>query len=55
MHPGQYGRLPGQDCTEIKMLEESRLDFPSLILHAFTNLDTNLTDLYDRILCSLNK
>lgn len=51
MHPGQYGGLPDQDCTQITILEEARLDYSLLTRLAFTNLDTNLTACYDRILC----
>ena len=33
MHHGQYGGLPGQDCTQIKMLEEYSFEGWKMIIN----------------------
>ena len=53
LHQGQYGGLPGRDCTSLTYLEELRLDYSLLTRYSFANFDNDATACYDRILCSI--
>jgi hypothetical protein len=50
LHTGQYGRLPGRDCTSLTYLEELRLDYSLLTRFSVANFDNNAIACYDRIL-----
>ena len=54
LHPGQYGGLPGHDCTSITFLEEIRLDYSWVTRTPFANFDNDATACYDRILTLLS-
>jgi len=53
LHQGQYGGLPGRDCTSLTYLEEIRLDYSLITRFSFANFDNDATACYDRILCSI--
>ena len=53
LHQGQYGGLPGRDCTSLTYLEELRFDYAALTRVTFANFDNDATACYDRILCSV--
>jgi hypothetical protein len=53
LHQGQYGGLPGRDCTSLTYLEELRFDYAALTRVSFANFDNDATACYDRILCSV--
>ena len=53
LHPGQYGGLPGRDCTSLTMFEELRFEYSRLTRYPFSNFDNDATACYDRILCSI--
>jgi hypothetical protein len=53
LHTGQYGGLPGRDCTSLTYLEELRFDYSLLTRQSFANFDNDATACYDRILCSI--
>ena len=53
LHQGQYGGLPGRDCTSLTYLEELRFDYSLLTRYSFANFDNDATACYDRILCSI--
>ena len=53
IHRGQYGGLPGRDCTTITFLEETRLDYSRLTCYSYCNFDNNATSCYDQILCAI--
>jgi hypothetical protein len=50
LHTGQYGGLPGRDCTSLTYLEELRLDYSLLTRFSVANFDNDATVCYDRIL-----
>ena len=54
VHPGQYGGLPGRECTQITILEEFRLDVSLLTRTPFGNFDSDLRSCYDQILASIS-
>ena len=47
IHRGQYGGLPGRDCTTITFLEEARLDYSILTRYPYCNFDNDATACYD--------
>ena len=53
LHPGQFGGLPGRDCTSLTFLEEVRLEYSVLTRYPFSNFDNDATACYDRIVCSI--
>ena len=53
IHRGQYGGLPGRDCTTITFLEEARLDYSTLTRYSYCNFDNDATACYNRILCTI--
>jgi hypothetical protein len=53
LHQGQYGGLPGRDCTSLTYLEEIRLDYSLITRFSFANFDNDATACYDQILCSI--
>jgi hypothetical protein len=53
LHQGQYGGLPGRDCTSLTYLEELRFDYSLLTRYSLANFDNDVTTCYDRILCSV--
>ena len=54
LHQGQYGGLPGRDCTSLTYLEELRFDYSTLTRYPLANFDNDATACYDRILCSVS-
>jgi hypothetical protein len=50
LHQGQYGGLPGRDCTSLTYLEELRFDYSALTRQSLANFDNDTTVCYDRIL-----
>jgi hypothetical protein len=53
LHQGQYGGLPGRDCTSLTYLEELRFDYSKLTRYSVANFDNDATACYDRILCAV--
>jgi hypothetical protein len=53
LHQGQYGGLPGRDCTSLTYLEELRFDYSLITRFSFANFDNDATACYDQILCSI--
>jgi hypothetical protein len=53
LHPGQYGGLPGRDCTSLTYLEELWFDYSLLTRYSFANFDNDATACYDRMLYSI--
>ena len=53
LHQGQFGGLPGRDCTSLTFFEEIRYDYSAITRYPFTNFDNDATACYDRILCSI--
>ena len=53
LHQGQFGGLPGRDCTSLTFFEELRFDYSAITRFPFTNFDNDATACYDRILCSI--
>ncbi|OEU15138.1 hypothetical protein FRACYDRAFT_239817 [Fragilariopsis cylindrus CCMP1102] len=53
LHTGQYGGLPGRDCTSLTYLEELRLDYSLLTRYSLANFDNDATACYDRILMAI--
>jgi hypothetical protein len=53
LHQGQYGGLPGRDCTSLTYLEELRFDYAKLTRYPVANFDNDAAACYDRILCSV--
>ena len=53
LHPGQFGGLPGRDCTSLTFLEEVRLEYSVLTRYPFSNFDNDASACYDRIVCSI--
>ena len=53
LHQGQFGGLPGRDCTSLTFFEEIRYDYFAITRYPFTNFDNDATACYDRILCSI--
>jgi hypothetical protein len=53
LHQGQYGGLPGRDCTSLTYLEELRFDYSKLTRFSVANFDNDATACYDRILCAV--
>jgi hypothetical protein len=53
LHQGQYGGLPGRDCTSLTYLEELRFDYSKLTRYPVANFDNDATACYDRILCAV--
>ncbi|OEU11291.1 hypothetical protein FRACYDRAFT_246405 [Fragilariopsis cylindrus CCMP1102] len=53
LHQGQYGGLPGRDCTSLTYLEELRFDYSLMTRFSFANFDNDATACYDRILCCI--
>ena len=47
LYPGQYGGLPGRDCTSLTYLEEFRFDSSLMTRHSFANFDNDATAYYD--------
>ena len=43
IHRGQYGRLPGRDCTTITFLEEAQLDYSLLTCYSYCTFDNDAT------------
>jgi hypothetical protein len=50
LQTGQYGGLPGRDCTSLTYLEELRLDYSLLTRFSVANFDNDATACYDIIL-----
>jgi hypothetical protein len=50
LHQGQYGGLPGRDCTSLTYLEELRFNYSGLTRRSLANFDNDATAYYDRIL-----
>merc|ERR1711884_655074 len=53
LHPGQYGGLPGRDCTSVTFFEELPYEYARLTRYPFSNFDNDATACYDRILLSI--
>ena len=53
LHQGQYGGLPGRDCTSLTYLEELRFDCAALTRRSLANFDNDATACYDRILMAI--
>jgi hypothetical protein len=53
LHQGQYGGLPGRDCTSLTYLEELQFDYSLLTRYSLANFNNDTTACYDRILCSV--
>jgi hypothetical protein len=53
LHQGEYGGLPGRNCTSLTYLEELRFDYAAFTGASFANFDNDATACYDRILCSI--
>ena len=53
LNSGQFGGLPGRDCTSITFLEEVRLEYSNLTRFPFSNFDNDASACYDRIVCSI--
>jgi hypothetical protein len=53
LHQGQYGGLPGRDCTSLTYLEELRFDYSKLTRYPVANFGNDATACYDRILCAV--
>ena len=53
LHQGQYGGLPGRDCTSLTYLEELRFDYAKLTRYPLANFDNDAAACYDRILCAV--
>jgi hypothetical protein len=53
LHQGQYGGLPGRDCTSLTYLEELRFDYSKLTRYPVANFDNDAAACYDRILCAI--
>jgi hypothetical protein len=54
LHQGQYGGLPGRDCTSLTYLEELRFDYSNITRYPVVNFDNDATSCYDRILCAVS-
>jgi hypothetical protein len=52
LHQGQYGGLPGRDCTSLTYLEELRFDYSKLTRYPVVNFDNDATACYNHILCA---
>ena len=53
LHPGQYGGLPGRDCTSVTFFKELRYEYARLTRYPFSNFYNDATACYDRILLSI--
>ena len=53
LHQGQYGGLPGRDCTSLTYLEELRFDYCRLTRYPVANFDNDAAACYDRIICAI--
>jgi hypothetical protein len=53
LHQGQYGGLPGRDCTSLTYLEELRFDYSKLTRYPVANFDNDVTSCYDCIMCAV--
>ena len=54
LNSGEFGGLPGRDCTVITFLEEVRLGDSNFTRYPFANFDNDFTSCYDRILCAIS-
>ena len=53
LYPGQFGGLPGRDCTSLTFLEELRFEYSTLTRFPFANFDNDSCSYYDRILTAI--
>ena len=51
LNSGQFGGLPGRDCTAITFLEEVRLEYSNFTRYPFANFNNDFTSCYNRIMC----
>ena len=54
LHPGQFGGLPGRDCTSLTFLEKLRFEYSTLTRFPFANFDNDACSCYDRILTAID-
>ena len=53
LHQGQYGGLPGRDCSSVCFLEELRFDYADFTHFPIANFDNDAKSCYDRILVNI--
>ena len=53
LHQGQFGGLPGRDCTSVCFMEELRFEYATLTRFPMAHFDNDAAACYDRIVVAL--